>query len=286
MSIHLRSCRAHGATTLFVLLWSSGAITSKLALLYASPFAFLLLRMGLAFLVLAALATARRRWLPAPGTRLLTALIGLTLLGGYTVCYLLALEHGVAPGVLATILGIQPLLTLLAVHRHLSPRRLAGLLLALGGLMLVVWQGLHLQGLGWLGIAFALTSLACITLGALLQKKVTQAPLDVLPLQYAVGLLLCLALAPTQALAFTFNAASLGLLLWLGLGISVGATLLFYRLIQGGDLVNVTSLFYLVPVGTALLDYLLLGQALSGLAVAGMAAILGGLALVTQGSPR
>ncbi|MGE8602722.1 EamA family transporter, partial [Bordetella trematum] len=72
----------------------------------------------------------------------------------------------------------------------------------------------------------------------------------------------------------------------LGLGISVGATLLFYRLIQGGDLVNVTSLFYLVPVGTALLDYLLLGQALSGLAVAGMAAILGGLALVMQGSPR
>ena len=55
----------------------------------------------------------------------------------------------------------------------------------------------------------------------------------------------------------------------MGLVVSVVATLLFYRMIQAGNLVNVTSLFYLVPAGTAVLDYLVLGNRLSALSLAG-----------------
>jgi len=66
----------------------------------------------------------------------------------------------------------------------------------------------------------------------------------------------------------------------LGLIISVVAQLLFYRLIRSGNLVNVTSLFYLVPVVTAALDYLLLGNRLGPLSLTGMGAILLGLWLV------
>ncbi|WP_232823810.1 MULTISPECIES: DMT family transporter [Salinicola] len=69
-------------------------------------------------------------------------------------------------------------------------------------------------------------------------------------------------------------------MVWLGLVISVLAQLLLYRMIRQGNLVNVSSLFYLVPIVTAVLDYLLLGNALSPLAILGMAAILGGVALV------
>ena len=61
----------------------------------------------------------------------------------------------------------------------------------------------------------------------------------------------------------------------------MGATLLFYR-DQAGNLVNVTSLFYLVPVGTALLDFLILGNRLPVLSLVGMAAILLGLMLVLR----
>ncbi len=75
-------------------------------------------------------------------------------------------------------------------------------------------------------------------------------------------------------------------LLWMGLVVAVGAQLLLYRLIQAGSLVNVTSLFYLVPVTTALLDYGLLGNRLSASALLGMAAILIGLALVFRFAPR
>jgi drug/metabolite transporter (DMT)-like permease len=61
---------------------------------------------------------------------------------------------------------------------------------------------------------------------------------------------------------------------------SVFAQLLFYRLIRSGNLVNVTSLFYLVPIVTAGLDYLFLGNKLGPLSLTGMGAILLGLWLI------
>ncbi|MCY1298509.1 hypothetical protein D9M70_479990 [compost metagenome] len=123
-----------------------------------------------------------------------------------------------------------------------------------------------------------------MTVGAILQKRITRAPAQVLPLQYGASLAACLLCLPFQPFAFEVSLAFALPLLWLTLGISIGATLLFYRLIRAGNLVNVTSLFYLVPAGTAVLDYLLLGNRMAPLALAGMAAVLGGLALVLRGA--
>jgi len=72
--------------------------------------------------------------------------------------------------------------------------------------------------------------------------------------------------------------------LWMGLLISVAATLLLYRLIARGNLVNVTSLFYLVPAVTALMDYLVFGNVLPMLSLIGMLLIVLGLVLVFRRS--
>jgi drug/metabolite transporter (DMT)-like permease len=268
---------SYGPTGLFVLLWSSGALFARWGLDYASPFAFLLMRFALALAVLLVLA---RSWRPAPGTASRVALTGALMIGGYSIFYLLALDAGVTPGVLATALGVQPVLTLLWVERGFSAMRLAGLGLALAGLVLVVFDSVALSGLGWSGMLFALASLACVTSGAILQKRSTASPLQVLPLQYAVSLALCAAFLPWQPMQVRPEPQLWLCVAWLGVVISVVATLLLYRLIQAGNLVNVTSLFYLVPVGTAVLDWLFLGNRLAPLALAGMAAIVAGLALV------
>jgi drug/metabolite transporter (DMT)-like permease len=280
MTFNRSSWTAYGSTTLFVLLWSSGAIFSRLGLDHASAFAFLVLRFALALGILLILAAARRTLLPAAGTRLRVALTGLLLLGSYSICYLLALDHGVTPGVLATVMGVQPILTLALLERRLQVARLAGLILALGGLILVVYQSISVARFSVAGVIFALAALACMTFGAILQKGVKQAPLAVLPLQYAVSLLLCLCFVPFEPFEFELTTAFLIPLAWLGIVISVVAQLLFYRLIQAGNLVNVTSLFYLVPAVTAAMDYVFLGNRLSLLSVLGMVAILCGLALV------
>ncbi|HWK76050.1 MAG TPA: DMT family transporter [Povalibacter sp.] len=275
---------SYGSTSLFVLLWSGGAIFAKVGLAHASAFAFLTLRFALASGVLLMLGALRRDWLPLPGTRLRVAITGLLLIGSYTICYLLALDHGITPGVLATVLGTQPILTLVLLERRFSGARLGGLMLALLGLILVVWQSIATQGsaphVPFSGMLFALASLASMTAGAILQKAVQQAPIQVLPLQYAVSLLLCLCFVPFKPFEFELSSGFLIPLIWMGLLISVVAQLLLYRMIQRGNLVNVTSLFYLVPVGTAALDYVFLGNPLSRLSALGMAVILLGLMLV------
>lgn len=270
---------AYGSTALFVLLWGSGAISSRWALDHSSAFAILTLRFALALVALLAIAALRRQFLPQPDSRRQVLVSGLALIGGYSICYFLALENGVTPGVLATVLGVQPILTLVLVERRFSAARLAGLLLALGGLALVVLQGLSGAGFSALGMLFALLALGCVTFGAILQKRIGQAPQQVLPLQYMASLLLCLLFVPFRPFEVDWVAGFVLPWLWLGLVISVGAQLLLYRLIQAGNLVNVTGLFYLVPVVTALLDHLLLGNALPLPGWIGMAIIFAGLGL-------
>ncbi|KVN40230.1 multidrug DMT transporter permease [Burkholderia territorii] len=275
-----RALAAHGVTSLFVLLWSSGAIFAELGLRHASAFVFLTARFALASLVLLVPAIVRGRWLPPRGARRMAAMTGLLMMGGYSIFYLLALERGIAPGVLATILGVQPILTLAIVERRWRPMRVAGLALSLAGLALVVCRGVGGAGLPVTGVACALTALVALTAGSLLQKRMHAAPADVLPLQNAIGLALCVAILPSRPVSLDIGWALVVSLLWLGIVISVIAQLLFYRLMQRGDLVNVTSLFYLVPVVTTLMDAVWPGNRPEPLALVGMGAIVAGLALV------
>ena len=272
-------------TALFVLLWSSGAIFSRWGLDDASPFVLLALRFGVALVFLWLLGWRERRWLPEPGTRAQVAGTGLLLVGGYSCAYFLALDQGLMPGALATILGVQPIATLLLQERRAPALRWLGLTLALIGLVLVVLDSLLRARVSAAGVAWALAALACITLGTMAQKRIAQPPTRVLPLQCAVALALCVALLPTQAPRFDPHPMLALSVLWLGAVISVGATVLLYRLLRAGNLVNVTSLFYLVPGGTALLDWWLLGNRMAPLALLGLGLVVAGLVLVFHARP-
>ena len=269
-----------GLATLFVLLWSSGAIFSRWGLEHASAFAFLFFRCAIALAVLLAIGLWRRHCLPAPGTRRRVALIGVLMIGSYQICYLLALEQGITPGVLATLLGVQPILTQFITERRCTGLRAFGLALAMAGLTLVVYQSLMVAHFSPSGMLFAFIALGSMTAGTLLQKGMTQPPLAVLPLQYAIGLLMCTLALPFEPLRVDWRPEFVLPLLWMAVVISVLATFLLYRLIQRGNLVQVTSLFYLIPAVTALLDYLLLGHALAALSLLGMAGIVLGVMLV------
>ena len=102
MNVRSSAAAALGPTALFVLLWSSGAIFSKLGLAQASTLAFLALRFAIALAVLSLLALLRGRWRPRTGSGARVALTGAVLVGGYSIAYLLALDEGVTPGLLAT----------------------------------------------------------------------------------------------------------------------------------------------------------------------------------------
>ena len=83
-----------------------------------------------------------------------------------------------------------------------------------------------------------------------------------------------------QPLHVQWTGGFVGALLWMGLVVSLLATLLLYRLIARGNLVNVTSLFYLVPAVTAVMDFLIFGNRLAPLSLLGMGLIVVGLLFV------
>ena len=280
-SISKESALAAASTCLFVLLWSSGAIFSKWGLAHASPFAFLLMRFAIAFMALLLIIPLMKFQMPRGSTAVGYALAtGVVLLGAYQIFYLLALDLKVTPGVMATVMGVQPILTAVIMDRRHSFSSSLGLLLGLAGLVLVVYQGIGLAGLSWAGMLYALLALASMTAGTLMQKRITHNPLGTLPLQYLAGLLVCAVFVPFQPFHFEHSAGFVVPVLWMGLVVSVLATLLLYRMIARGNLVNVTSLFYLVPAVTAVMDYLIFGNKLAALSVLGMAMIIIGLMFV------
>lgn len=280
MRLNKQMLASQSATSTFVLLWGSAAIFTRWGLDSASPIALLILRFATALFVLLLIAIFRKRLLPKRRTRKQVLLTGLLIIAGYSICYFKAMAHGVTPGLMATIMGIQPILTLCLLEKNLQKERLLGLLIALAGLILLVWKSLTMSFIAPIGIFFALAALICITFGAIMQKNIQQAPTDVLPLQYIVSLLVCLFIVPFEHFEITWNSQLIISALFLGILISVVAQLLLYRLLNQGNLVNVTSLFYLVPVVTALLDFLILKNKLPLAGLIGMIAILIGLTLV------
>ncbi|WP_284090492.1 DMT family transporter [Acinetobacter pittii] len=280
MRLNKNLLASQSATSTFVLLWGSAAIFTRWGLDSASPIALLILRFATALFVLLLIAIFRKRLLPKRGTRKQVLLTGLLIIAGYSICYFKAMAHGVTPGLMATIMGIQPILTLCLLEKNLQKEKLLGLLIALAGLILLVWKSLTMSFIAPIGIFFALAALICITFGAIMQKNIQQAPTDVLPLQYVVSLVVCLFIVPFEHFEITWNSQLIISVLFLGILISVVAQLLLYRLLNQGNLVNVTSLFYLVPVVTALLDFLILKNKLPLAGLIGMIAILIGLTLV------
>lgn len=280
MRLNKQLLASQSATSTFVLLWGSAAIFTRWGLDSASPIALLILRFATALFVLLLIAIFTKRLLPKHGTRKQVLLTGLLIIAGYSICYFKAMAHGVTPGLMATIMGIQPILTLCLLEKNLQKERLLGLLIALAGLILLVWKSLTMSFIAPIGIFFALAALICITFGAIMQKNIQQAPTDVLPFQYVVSLVVCLFIVPFEHFEITWNSQLIISVLFLGILISVVAQLLLYRLLNQGNLVNVTSLFYLVPVVTALLDFLILKNKLPLAGLIGMIAILIGLTLV------
>ena len=280
MRLNKQLLASQSATSTFVLLWGSAAIFTRWGLDSASPIALLILRFATALFVLFLIAIFRKRLLPKHGTRKQVLLTGLLIIAGYSICYFKAMAHGVTPGLMATIMGIQPILTLCLLEKNLQKERLLGLLIALAGLILLVWKSLTMSFIAPIGIFFALAALICITFGAIMQKNIQQAPTDILPLQYVVSLLVCLFIVPFEHFEITWNSQLIISVLFLGILISVVAQILLYRLLNQSNLVNVTSLFYLVPVVTALLDFLILKNKLPLAGLIGMIAVLIGLTLV------
>ena len=131
------------ASALFVFFWASGFVAAKFGLPYAEPFTFLTIRFLVALAVLVPLAILWRADWPSS-----YAVVGHVIVAGlliqtiYLIGVFYAVYLGISTGVIALIVGLQPLITgaLAApvLGENVTLRQFVGLALGFVGLGLVV----------------------------------------------------------------------------------------------------------------------------------------------------
>lgn len=269
---------------IFVVMWSSGAIFAKLGLEFTGPLTFLALRLILSWVIIGSISLILHPEFPHTiGQWRTILLIGVFLQIGYQSFFFFALAHGVSPGLLTIILGMQPIITSGFSKDHVGVFQWVGLLLGLLGLILVVIASFVIGNISWAGIGSALLSLISITVGTFLQKTVKTDQLASITIQYTGSAVILTVLAMAfEHFIVHWTPAFMLALGWMVFIVSVGATLLLYFMIQRGSLTRVTSLFYSVPAVTALLDYIVFGQRLHQEVIMGMLLIMAGLFIINK----
>lgn len=274
----------------FVCLWSTGFIFTKLGMPSTEPATFLTMRFVIVLVLMFGMALVLRApwpkgWRPAAHSVVVGVLLHACYLGGVFA----AIAAGVPAGIAALVVGIQPILTATLVGPVLGERvsrlQWAGLVLGLAGIILVLWQKLSFGEGTPAGYLYAAGALVGITIATLYQKRYA-ANANLITggvFQYG-GALLVVALAAAMFESFRVEASwDLAIaLVWLSVVLSVVTIWLLMVMIRRGAAGRVASLFYMVPPLTALIAWPAFGETLGMLALAGMALAAAGVALVNR----
>lgn len=275
---------------LFVFLWSTGFIGAKYGLPYAEPLSFLFVRYlaVIALMTVIALLT-RAPWPKAPMQWVHIGISGLLVHAVYLGGVFIAIKQGLPAGITALVVGMQPLLTALGagwlLGERVVGRQWLGLALGFVGVALVVSGKFgDTAALGPMLVP-ALCALLGITVGTLYQKRYC-ARFDLRTGSVIQFVPTALATLPVILLFDGFHVDWTGdfifALAWLVLVLSIGAISLLNLLIRSGSAVNVASLFYLTPLSTALIAFLMFDEKLGWLAVLGMGLAVSGVYLVAR----
>ncbi|MEO7246686.1 MAG: DMT family transporter [Rubrivivax sp.] len=280
---------------IFVGIWSTGFVVARFGMPHGPPLTFLSWRFALSVSAFAAwVGFSGAAW---PRDRRQAAhlvVTGVLLQAGYLGGVWAAVKGGLGAGAAALIVGLQPVLTALWVswtgaERRVTMRQWFGLVLGLTGLLMVVWDKLGIGEITGANLALALGALLSITVGTLYQKRFVK-PCDV---RTANLVQLLAALAVTLPLALLletepmrWHPALIGAMVWSVLVLTLGGSSLLYLLIQRGAATRVASLMYLVPPCTAVLAWLLFGEALTGGVGVGLLLTAVGVGLVVRERTR
>lgn len=278
------------APLLFVVLWSTGFIGSKLGAADAEPFTFLSLRFILVLVILIPIALGMGRTANDWRERGRATIAGMLIHGLYLGGVLWALRHGMPSGVAALIVSLQPILTSLLsgplLGERLSRYHWLGLATGLAGAVLILAPKLETAAGGASGITPATVGASVIALGAItagtLYQKRFAGSINLLSgaiWQYAGALMVCGAgslLFETRDVNWTPQ--FLFALAWLVVVLSIGAIFLLMLLIRQRSAASVSGLFYLVPGVTAVIAYFVFGETLTPVQLAGL--VLAALAVL------
>ncbi|MBV9726829.1 MAG: GNAT family N-acetyltransferase [Gammaproteobacteria bacterium] len=276
----------------FVLLWSSGYPAARIALDHSGPFTLLELRFAGAGLIFAGIAAIGGVPWPRGRAALRSAVVGSLQLAVAFAALYWAASQGMNVGLIALVIGTMPIVTALLGRvlfaEAVRALQWVGFALGFAGVALAVGESAtEAHGGGPAAYLAVLAGLLAISVGTLYQKH-HASNVDArsgLALQHLTAALLLLPFAAHEGLRADGSPLFFASLGWV-IGVnSLAGFALFFVLLRRGMVNQVATLFFLMPPVTAVIDYLVLGDALRAYTLAGLAVSAFGVYLATRPRP-
>ncbi len=280
---------------IFTLLWSSGWIVAGYSALYADALTFLVVRYACAALAITALALAMGAPWPKGRRAILDCVVtGVLIHAAYLGGVWWAVRHGLPAGISGLIAGLHPILTALfapmLIGETITRVRWLGILAGFVGIALVLQP--KLAGVEpavlWavlIPVVVNVAGMFAVTFGSFYQKaRIVTADLrTVTAVQYIAALAVTLPLAfALEPMRIEWNLTMALVLAWSVLALSLGGIGLYLMMIRRGAISRVSTFLYLVPALVAVEAWILFGETLTPIQIAGMALTIIGVALASR----
>ncbi len=278
------------APWLFLVLWCGGFTVAKIGFTGADPFTLLTIRYGAVVLLLLPFYFFIRPALPAkPMDWLHVAWVGFLIQVVYFGAAWVAMNNGGSAASVALITSLQPILVALSVPylagERVSVVRWLGLGLGLFGCVWVIVANNEIKLVSATVFGFAFLALIGMTTATVWEKRFGLSHHVIVSslIQYTVGFLCTLPIAfLTESMQVNFTPAFVFSLTYLVVGNSILAISLLLMMIRQGEVTRVTSLFFLVPPGSAIIALWVLKEPMAPLAWVGMVVAIFGVWLVSK----
>jgi drug/metabolite transporter (DMT)-like permease len=266
------------APFLFVLLWSSSFITTKVGLRHISPLLFVAIRLVVCAIALTVVMLLRRRsWRPLSGWKWLHCAIAGALMNAVG---LMAPHVGLltAPAAqVALVQSLTPLLTaafgVVVLREELQASQWLGLLLGLAGVGLVVGEAAVESTVRFQGLALAYVGVLGLVAGTLYFGRYCRAvpPLAGATAQFlSAAVIASLGAWSLETPYAEWTDSAIAAVSWNTFMVSLGGMALYFAMLVRGTVARASANFYLVPGTAAVLAGLFLGERPSLLALAGL----------------
>ena len=283
-----------GTGLLFSILWASASAATKIGLRAAQPFVICVLRFFLAGAIMLLIShLIMRKRLPQGKEWGQIALYGLLTNSIYLGLFVLAMQQ-VSPGLGTLGVATNPvfinILSAIFLRQRLRAATLMSLLLCAAGVVLAAWPLLRNSTATPAGLLILLAGMVAYSIGVFYFSRVQWNGLHLLTIngwQVLLGgvFLLPLAVLTYKPVLNTWNASSIGGILWLAIPVSIGAVQLWLYLLRE-DAARASFWLFLCPVFGFLIANVVTHEPITLFTVGGMALVIFGIWWQSAKAPK
>ncbi len=274
---------------IFIVLWSSAFITTKIIVENSTPFASLTLRFILVALGFLLFSIYIKDQVFVKLKHIFEAFLsGVLFHGLYLGGVFYSIYIGLPASISALIVSMHPILTNIfagpILKEKVTWKQWIGILLAFTGTFIVLGLDIGID-IPILGIIFSFIALLAVTSGTIIQKKFNnKLSLSVNNFYQAIGacIFLFIVMITTENSHINFNYKFMFSMGWQIIAVSFGAFTILMFLIKKGSASKTSNLFFLVPPVSAFMAWLFLNEKITHFDIFGLIITTIGVYIATK----